>query len=478
MAGVYISYPFCARKCTFCNFASGVFARDLEERYIDALCAELARFGWQWITETVYIGGGTPSRMTAGALARVLSLVPGRPWREATIEAAPGAITREQAGDWRAAGIDRVSLGVQSFVARELAGTGRTHTADGVASDVAALRAAGIANFNVDLIAGLPRQTARGWEESLDWIERLEAPHVSVYMLEVDEDSRLGAEMLRGGARYGAAEAPCEEQVAAFYERAVERLERAGIRQYEISNFARPGCESLHNLKYWRLEPYAGFGADAHSLLLKRERDGAALSSCLRAGADAGGRPEGSLQAGGPPRETESSRGRERARPPLAGPHAPADKLSAKAGSTPNLTPGRDREGAVGAPGCGALAAGHRPAAARSAAPHEGSVPRDRPAPQEPAIVTKAVRRQNPETVQDYLAGAPPIETPATPEERFFIGLRLREGVRLLEEDRARHAEAIARHTSLGLLEEHAGRLRLTRRGILLSNEVLQDFLP
>ncbi|MGE5487032.1 MAG: radical SAM family heme chaperone HemW [bacterium] len=363
MAGVYISYPFCARKCTFCNFASGVFPRDLEERYTAALCAELARFRWRWTPETVYIGGGTPSRMSADALARVLSLVPGRPWREATIEAAPGAITPEQAEAWRSAGINRVSLGVQSFVARELAGTGRTHSAAAVASDVAALRAVGITDFNIDLIAGLPRQTAQGWEESLDWIERLEAPHVSVYMLEVDEDSRLGAEMLRGGARYGAAEAPGEAQVVAFYERAVERLERAGIRQYEISNFARPGSESLHNLKYWRLEPYAGFGADAHSF---------------------------------------------------------------------DVVPGRKQ----------------------------------------------AVRRQNPETVQEYLAGAPPLETPATPEERFFVGLRLREGIPLSDEDRARHADTIARHTSLGRLEEHAGRLRLTRRGILFSNEVLQDFLP
>lgn len=357
MAGVYISYPFCARKCTFCNFASGAFARDIEERYLEALCAEIAGFRWQWVPETVYIGGGTPSRMSAGALARVLALVPGRPWREATIEAAPGGITREQAGTWRDAGINRVSLGVQSFVKAELAGTGRTHDAAAVASDVAALRAAGITNFNIDLIAGLPRQTAAGWEESLDWIERLDAPHVSVYMLEIDGDSRLGAELLRGGTRYGAAETPGEDQVAASYERAIARLETAGIRQYEISNFARPGWESLHNLKYWRLEPYVGFGTDAHSF------------DCR-------------------------------------------------------------------------------------------------------------LRRQNPESVQDYLSGAPAIETPAAPEERFFVGLRLREGVRLTEEDRAAYAQIIARYTALGLLQEHAGALSLTRRGILLSNEIFQDFIP
>ena len=126
-------------------------------------------------------------------------------------------------------------------------------------------KSAGIRNCSIDLIAGLSGQTLSSWRESLDWIERLAPPHVSVYMLEVDEDSRLGQEMLRGGPRYGAAETPSEDQVAEFYEMAVERLASMGIPRYEISNFARPGFESRHNLKYWKMEPYAGFGADAHS---------------------------------------------------------------------------------------------------------------------------------------------------------------------------------------------------------------------
>ena len=127
------------------------------------------------------------------------------------------------------------------------------------------LRDAGIRRFNIDLIAGLAGQTAESWRESLDWIERLDPGHVSVYMLEVDEDSRLGSEILHGGARYGAAAAPSEDLTVELYETAVERLAAMGLARYEISNFARPGQESLHNLKYWRLEPYAGFGADAHS---------------------------------------------------------------------------------------------------------------------------------------------------------------------------------------------------------------------
>jgi oxygen-independent coproporphyrinogen-3 oxidase len=158
-----------------------------------------------------------------------------------------------------------VSLGVQSFIPRELARTGRKHTAEIVSAEVSTLRGVGLTNINIDLIAGLPGQTAASWRESLAWIEKLEPPHVSIYMLEVDEDSRLGNEVLLNGKRYGAPEVPADELTADLYETAVAELERLGIHRYEISNFARPGFESLHNLKYWRLEPYIGFGADAHS---------------------------------------------------------------------------------------------------------------------------------------------------------------------------------------------------------------------
>jgi oxygen-independent coproporphyrinogen-3 oxidase len=154
---------------------------------------------------------------------------------------------------------------VQSFIAKELARTGRKHTAQIVQHEIAILCEAGITNFNVDLIAGLPGQTRESWSESLDWVEKLQAPHVSVYMLEVDDDSRLGSEILALGKRYGAPDVPGEDQVADFYETAVSRLAGLGIARYEISNFARPGFESAHNLKYWRREPYLGFGADAHS---------------------------------------------------------------------------------------------------------------------------------------------------------------------------------------------------------------------
>jgi oxygen-independent coproporphyrinogen-3 oxidase len=361
LAGVYLSYPFCAQKCTFCNFASGVFPRSLEREYLDALRVEIARFEWPWKPETVYLGGGTPSRISVADLRTLLGAIPGRPWKEATIEAAPGTVAAELPCAWREAGINRVSLGVQSFVREEIAGTGRRHTAETVAREVALLREAGITNFNIDLIAGLPRQTREGWRESLDWAERLEAPHVSVYMFEIDKDSRLGGEILKGGARYGAGEMPSEEMTVSFYEMAVERLDSLGIPQYEISNFARLGRESRHNLKYWLLEPYAGFGADAHSF------DG-------------------------------------------------------------------------------------------------------------------AVRRRNAESAEEYVAKreAPCVEeTEARPEEeRFFLGLRLREGIRPTQEEWRRFGTPIQIFEEAGLLEATDGVLRLTKRGVLLSNEVFQEFIP
>src|ERR1051326_8412395 len=265
MAGVYISYPFCAQNCTYCNFASGVFPRELEPLYLAALETEIGAHDWKWKPDTVYLGGGTPSQIDGESLRRLLSKIPGRPWIEATIEAAPGTITAEKARAWTNCGINRASLGVQSFIQRELRRTGRKHTAGGVAHEVGLLRECGLTNINIDLIAGLPGQTMDSWRESLAWVERLAVPHVSVYMLEVDEDSRLGQEVLLNGKRYGAPDVPGDGLIVEMYEHAVEHLAALGIHRYEISNFARAGFESVHNLKYWRLQPYAGFGADAHS---------------------------------------------------------------------------------------------------------------------------------------------------------------------------------------------------------------------
>jgi oxygen-independent coproporphyrinogen-3 oxidase len=329
----------------------------MEQRYRDALRAEVARHAWAWRPETVYLGGGTPSAMDPNALAAVLALIPGRPWLEATLETAPGTVTPKRARTWVEAGVDRVSLGVQSFVQPEIARTGRKHTAQIVATEMDTLRGAGIAKINIDLIAGLSGQTEASWCESLDWIARLEPDHASVYMLEVDEDSRLGREILAGGTRYGAADRPSGDLTADLYEIAVERLAALGLRRYEISNFAVPGHESRHNMKYWLLEPYAGFGSDAHSL------DG-------------------------------------------------------------------------------------------------------------------RLRWRNPETLDEYLGAWQPVSVERDPlEERFFVGLRLTQGIRPEPREWERFGEPIRRFIEQGLLETDGGVLRLTSRGVMLSNEVFQEFL-
>lgn len=363
MSGVYLSFPFCAQKCSFCNFASGPFSHELEIRYNEALLREVRTHEWRWIPDTVYLGGGTPSNMGSTALENVLAAIPGPAWCEATLEAAPGTITREKARVWRRLGINRVSLGVQSFVARELARTGRRHNAEMVAEDCELLRSEGITNLNIDLIAGLPHQTPQTWRDSLDWIAKLDPPHVSVYMFEIDEDSRLGLEILNNGQRYDAKAVPSDDLAAELYETAVDSLSRLGILRYEISNFAKAGQESLHNLKYWTMTPYVGFGADAHGF------------------------------------------------------------------------DGRERHGNV-----------------------------------------ESVN----EYVEAVLSGRSPVAsvTPSNPEEeRLFTGLRLTQGIRLNGDEWRRHQKPIQRFIDAGLLEKDADVVRLTARGVLLSNEVFREFL-
>ncbi len=280
MPGVYISFPFCSQKCTYCNFASGVYGPERMDAYVARLCAEIAeargfagRAGGELPAEvdSVFFGGGTPSLLSAvqmlavfEALRREFTLAEGG---EITVECAPGQLGEETLDELLRQGLNRVSFGVQSFIDREAQAVGRSHTRALCLEEIARMRAAGIANLNVDLIAGLPHQTARSWRESVETAIETGVPHVSVYMLEVDEESRLGREMLGEGRRYGACAAPPEERVAEWYGAACEWLEAEGVAQYEISNFARAGRASRHNVKYWRREPYLGFGLDAHSML-------------------------------------------------------------------------------------------------------------------------------------------------------------------------------------------------------------------
>ena len=346
--------------------------KELEEGYTEALRAEVAAHRWQWRPETIFIGGGTPSAIEPDRFERIFSSLPGSPWSEATVEAwseatveaAPGSFTAGKIEAWKRVGINRVSLGVQSFIKQELARTGRKHDAAVVERDVALLREAGIENLNIDLIAGLPGQTFESWRASLNALVRLNVPHASVYMLEIDDESRLGAEILLGGKRYGAVDVPSNDRIADFYEFAVAELARHGIHRYEISNFARPGAESIHNMKYWHREPYVGFGADAHSF------------------------------------------------------------------------------------------DGHS-------------------------------RWQNVETVREYVerwrrGETPRIEEsiPDPVEEKFFVGLRLSEGVMPNDSDWRRYGAAFQRFIEAGVMEQAGSSLRLTPRGIMVSNEIFEEFLP
>ena len=284
--GIYISVPFCRTKCSFCNFASGVFSHALFDRYVEQVCAEVE--GAERIAQelggdlercvdSIYLGGGTPSMLAPDQLERLFRALRDNfeveRGAEITVECAPGTITDEFLETLRRCGVNRVSLGVQSFVDKECSSVGRLHTRAVTLADIARMRASGIGNFSLDLIAGLPHQTEESWQFSLAETLATGVPHVSVYMLEVDEDSRLGTELLAGGSRYHAHFVPGDDLTADLYLAACERLGKGGVQQYEISNFARPVThgvglhDSRHNLKYWTRQPYLGFGVDAHSML-------------------------------------------------------------------------------------------------------------------------------------------------------------------------------------------------------------------
>jgi len=279
--GIYISVPFCKAKCTFCNFASGVFGAERMQHYVDSLCCEIrgARRAAEKIeaslprpVDTIYFGGGTPSLLSAQQFGEVFQHLRGEfdldANAEITLECAPGQLAEGTLDELLRHGMNRISFGVQSFVDQETAAVGRLHTRLKCDAEIARVRAAGVSEINVDLIAGLPHQTTQSWQCSVEQAIASGAPHVSVYLLEVDEDSRLGREMLKQGSRYGATAVPEEDQAAEWYQQACDMLREAGVHQYEMSNFARPGHRSRHNLKYWQRQPYIGFGLDAHSMLL------------------------------------------------------------------------------------------------------------------------------------------------------------------------------------------------------------------
>jgi oxygen-independent coproporphyrinogen-3 oxidase len=385
-AGIYIHIPFCRSKCGYCHFLSFPFDGGDEadagagERYADALLREMrlfaaARRGEPLLVDSIYLGGGTPSLVPARWIAdlldgcRRLFVLAGD--CETTLEANPGTVSSDKAAAYRQAGVNRVSLGAQSFSDAELRAVGRIHDVAAVAEAMDALGrrggGAGFEDVSLDLMLGLPGQTAGSWRETLARATDLPVRHLSVYMLDLDDDSPL-----RAPQAGGAPTLPDDDLVADLYAETVGDLAARGFAQYEISNFAKGGRSSRHNLKYWRREPVYGFGLGSHSFDGRRRY----ANVC-----DFG----------------EYFRRVEAGRSPVAW----SDEVT-----------------------------GRRAA-----------------------------------------------------EELFFLGLRLAEGVRLrgipeaaeslLEERRA----ALEDFCDAGLLDWTGERLRLTRRGMLLSNEVLQLFV-
>lgn len=264
--GLYLHIPFCKQKCSYCDFYSLAGSESRMEDYVEALCAHLtetAPFAQGHQVDTVYFGGGTPSYLGEKRLKKILKVVEKRYHlakdAEVTLEANPdSAKDLKMLKHLRRAGFNRISLGMQSACDQELQEIGRVHTADEVREAVEAARKAGIENLSLDLIYGLPHQTMERWQENLAAAVELQPEHLSCYGLKVEEGTPLFAQK-------DTAELPGDEAQADLYLYTVDFLREKGYQQYEISNFARPGFESRHNLKYWTLQEYAGFGPGAHS---------------------------------------------------------------------------------------------------------------------------------------------------------------------------------------------------------------------
>ena len=267
MLGLYIHVPFCSAICNYCNFNRGLFDAALKARYVDALVAEIGRAGavpTAGVADTIYFGGGTPSLLEPDDIARIVeactSAFDVADDREVTLEANPESVTTERLAAYRASGVNRVSFGVQSFRDEELRRLSRLHDANRARAAVADARAAGFDNVSLDLMMWLPGQQVGDWLSSVDEAIAIGLEHLSLYLLEVYPNAPLKETMAR--ARWS--QAP-DDDAAAMYVTAMERLESAGYEQYEISNVARRGRQSRHNLKYWTDGEWLGFGCGAHS---------------------------------------------------------------------------------------------------------------------------------------------------------------------------------------------------------------------
>ncbi len=255
--GVYIHIPFCRHRCDYCAFATWTDRDHLIDDYLDALRLDIERAALAPVS-SVFIGGGTPTRVPADDLAKVLAAVPLSPGAEVTVECNPDDVTTAMMQTYAAAGVNRISLGVQSMVPSVLAALGRTHVPANVERAVAAIREAGIATFNVDIIYGGSGESLDDWQATLQGVLALRPPHVSAYALTIEPGTPLAEDPSRH---------PDDDDLADKYELADDLLAAAGLANYEVSNWAAPGHECRHNVLYWQQGNYLGFGSAAHSHL-------------------------------------------------------------------------------------------------------------------------------------------------------------------------------------------------------------------
>lgn len=264
-AGLYVHIPFCSSRCSYCDFATGLYQRELAEAYVCALVTEIksSRFYGKHV-DTIYFGGGTPSLLTPSQLDRLLTTLHDHfaidPASEVTLEINPGSVNEEKLRDFRSVGINRASFGAQTFDDGELAKLGRSHSAADTLKTFADLRHAGFDNVSFDLIAGLPGQTLAGWQRNIKQALDLRPEHLSFYLLEVHQGTPL-AEHIRRGIQ----PEPDDDLAGVMYQWMLEQASESGYEHYEISNLCQPGFHSRHNVKYWTAAPYYGFGCSAHS---------------------------------------------------------------------------------------------------------------------------------------------------------------------------------------------------------------------
>jgi len=272
-AGIYIHIPFCRSRCSYCDFATGLYQAERAEGYVEAIVSEItkAAIDGPVTADTIYFGGGTPSMLSPAQVQRILAAVQSSflidPAAEITMEMNPGSVTFDTLREFRRLGINRASFGAQTFDDRELARLGRSHTSVDTFHTFDSLRAAGFENISCDLIAGLPGQTMSGWQHNVEITMSLQPEHLSFYLLEVHSGTPL-AEHIRRGIQ----PAPDEDLAGEMYVWMLGRAEASGYEHYEISNLCRPGFSSRHNTKYWTGAPYFGFGCSAHSYDAKNRR--------------------------------------------------------------------------------------------------------------------------------------------------------------------------------------------------------------